>query len=37
VLIPFTGKVLDSTKQGFEQMNEALKKRAEAPGEVVHS
>jgi hypothetical protein len=32
VLIPFTGKMLDSTRQGFEQMNEALKKRAEAVG-----
>jgi hypothetical protein len=29
VLIPFTGKMLDSTRQGFEQMNQALKKRAE--------
>jgi hypothetical protein len=32
VLIPFTGKMLDSTRQGFELMNEALKKRAEAVG-----
>jgi hypothetical protein len=30
VLVPFTGKMLDSARQGFEQMNEALKKRAEA-------
>jgi hypothetical protein len=29
VLVPFTRKMLDSTRQGFEQMNEALKKRAE--------
>jgi hypothetical protein len=30
VLIPFTGEMLDSTRQGFEQMNEALKNRTEA-------
>lgn len=30
VLVPFTGKMLDKTKQGFELMNEALKNRAEA-------
>jgi hypothetical protein len=30
VLIPFTGKMLDKTEQGFVQMNEALKSRAEA-------
>jgi hypothetical protein len=29
VLIPFTGRMLDSTRQGFEEMNQALKKRAE--------
>jgi hypothetical protein len=30
VLVSFTGKMLDKTKQGFELMNEALKNRAEA-------
>jgi hypothetical protein len=30
VLVPFTGKLLEGTRQGFENMNEALKKRAEA-------
>lgn len=29
VLVPFTGQLLGKTRQGFEQMNEALKKRAE--------
>jgi hypothetical protein len=29
VLVPFTGKMLKGTRQGFVQMNEALKKRAE--------
>jgi hypothetical protein len=29
MLVPFTGKMLESTRRGFEQMNEALKKRAE--------
>ena len=30
VLVPFTGKMLGKTQQGFVQMNEALKDRAEA-------
>jgi hypothetical protein len=30
VLVPLIGKLLDKTEQGFEQMNEALKDRAEA-------
>ena len=30
ILVPFTGKLLEGTKQGFDDMNEALKKRAEA-------
>jgi hypothetical protein len=30
VLVPFTGKMLEKTKQGFVRMNEALKSRAEA-------
>ena len=32
VLVPFTNKMLAHTKQGFQQMNEALKRRAEAEG-----
>jgi hypothetical protein len=30
VLVPVTGKQLEKTRQGFELMNESLKKRAEA-------
>ena len=30
VLLPFTNKMLARTRQGFQQMNEALKNRAEA-------
>ena len=29
VLVPLTGRQLEKTKQGFEEMNRALKKRAE--------
>ena len=29
VLVPLTGKILERTEQGFEEMNKALKKRAE--------
>ena len=31
VLVPFTGKILERTRAGFEAMNEALRGRAEAP------
>lgn len=30
VLVPFTGRLLDSTLAGFGQMNDALKRRAES-------
>jgi hypothetical protein len=30
ILVPLTRKLLEATKQGFDDMNEALKKRAEA-------
>lgn len=30
VLLPLTGNMLERTREGFEQMNAALKKRAEA-------
>ncbi len=30
LLIPFMGKVFEKTKQGFEEMNEALKAKCEA-------
>jgi hypothetical protein len=29
VLVPFTGKMLEGTREGFETMNQALKRRAE--------
>ena len=32
VLIPFNGKQLEKTREGFGQMNQALKKRAEEGG-----
>jgi hypothetical protein len=30
-LVPLFGKTLEQTRHGFEQMNQALKRRAEAP------
>jgi hypothetical protein len=35
VLVPFTGKLLEGTRQGFENMNEALKK--EGGGDIAAS
>lgn len=32
LLVPFTGGALAATQRGFQQMNEALKKRAESGG-----
>jgi hypothetical protein len=34
VLVPFTGKLLDKTRQGFQLMNQALRQRAEGAGSV---
>lgn len=31
LLVPFAGRLLRDTKRGFEEMNRALKQRAEAP------
>ena len=33
LLVPFSGKLLDATRRGFEEMNRALKKRVERAGE----